>query len=269
MRLSSAFLDSGCNPLPPDLSVDALKDGMDVRPLSPGIPVCIWSRRDSKSKRPSPSADTHEPEEGIFVTPFAVSHMPPAPSGEPNSLGYLITSRYVLKSLKPEYSGLSGPEIGALRKQGVDIHGKRVVEHPLITYTGDTTAEGVTLPIEVGSRGDHSVLKAAFKAPLVVCELTYLDTGVEKSREMAVDRGHIHIDDVAGIFGSHGWPHDVGGDAKVVFCHASAKHGPSNKVRELVELGLPGWMRGGVGIVNNDWWTGDRRDGGESVLWIG
>jgi ribonuclease Z len=64
---------------------------------------------------------------GLVVRPFAVNHGAFA-------LGYsLVEQRH---KLKEEFLGKSGPELVALKKQGVQI--EHHVEVPLLTYTGDT-----------------------------------------------------------------------------------------------------------------------------------
>ena len=50
------------------------------------------------------------------------------------SLGYVLVS--VREKLKPEYFGRPGPELAALRKQGVEIQYR--LEVPLVAYLGDT-----------------------------------------------------------------------------------------------------------------------------------
>jgi len=51
------------------------------------------------------------------------------------SLGYVLVS--VREKLKPEYFGRPGPELAALRKQGVEIQYR--LEVPLVAYLGDTS----------------------------------------------------------------------------------------------------------------------------------
>ena len=63
----------------------------------------------------------------LIVRPFAVNH-----GGD--ALGYAaVQARH---KLKPEYHGLSGPQLVELKKKGVEI--ERWVEVPLIAYCGDT-----------------------------------------------------------------------------------------------------------------------------------
>jgi len=118
------------------------------------------------------------------------------------SQGYIVYD--VKKKLKAEFRGLPGRELGALRKQGVQL--EDVVEVPLVAFTGDTRA---TIFEDV----DHPALKA--KVLLVEC--TYLDdVGEDKAEQW----GHIHISQLSrlahqGVFDSVG---------SLVLCHFSQRY---------------------------------------------
>jgi len=64
---------------------------------------------------------------GLLVRPFAVNH-----GG--NALGYTLIE--VRHKLKAEYHGKSGPQLVALKRDGIEI--EEHVEVPLLTFTGDT-----------------------------------------------------------------------------------------------------------------------------------
>lgn len=93
------------------------------------------------------------------------------------SLGYQVIEQRM--KLKPEYHGLSGPEIVELKKKGVEITSP--LRLPLITYIGDST-------IEVFDKhpfiGDSEIL---------LTECTFL---APEHRKEAYKRKHIHIDDL-------------------------------------------------------------------------
>lgn len=63
----------------------------------------------------------------LFIRPFDVNHCHGA-------LGYTLIE--VRHKLKKEHLGLSGPQLVALKKEGVEIENR--IEVPLLTYTGDT-----------------------------------------------------------------------------------------------------------------------------------
>ena len=157
------------------------------------------------------------------------------------------------------------PPFPCRRRQKVDVYNFELKTYNLVTYTGDTCAAGLTLPSPPAT---NPLLASAFTSALVFCELTYITVGDAKAREIAAERKHMHIDDLEGVFGSHGWGKGLRGGAgtKVVFFHVSAKHGPSSAVLKQLKGALPAWMMGRCGIINNDWWRGHERDA--SVFWI-
>lgn len=74
-------------------------------------------------------------------------------------LGYCFYE--LRRKLKPEYVGLPGTEIAALRAQGVEISAEQ--EHPLFAFLGDTTAAVFNTHPELLSM------------PLVITECSFLD----------------------------------------------------------------------------------------------
>ena len=112
-----------------------------------------------------------------------------------------------------EYAGLGGREIGKLKKAKVEVFDVEEVENNVITYTGDTTAGGIMNGKEGGT-----VLDEAFTSDLVLCELTYLESGEEKSQVLAEERKHMHIDSLDAVFRSHGWDTGVNPEQKVRSC---------------------------------------------------
>lgn len=107
---------------------------------------------------------------GLLVRPFAVNH-----SGY--SLGYTLIE--VRSKLKEEFQGKSGPQLVALKRQGVEI--EKRVEVPLITCTGDTAIGGfLDLDFVQKSRG-------------VLIECTFFD---HEHLQRARSGRHIHVDDL-------------------------------------------------------------------------
>jgi ribonuclease Z len=91
------------------------------------------------------------------------------------SLGYCVIN--VREKLKPEYLPLTGPEIAALRKQGVEIQYR--LEVPLIAFLGDTTA---------GAVFDHPDVR---KAQILITECTFFEAD-HKGKAKA--GRHMHVD---------------------------------------------------------------------------
>ena len=96
------------------------------------------------------------------------------------SLGYALIS--VREKLKPEYTGTPGPELAAMRKQGVAIQYR--VEVPLLAYLGDTTAGSVFENPDVQN------------AEVLLTECTFFDA---THRQRAKVGKHLHVDQFAEI----------------------------------------------------------------------
>jgi ribonuclease Z len=113
---------------------------------------------------------------GLFVRVFDVNHCPGA-------LGYtLVEKRHKLKA---EFVGKTGPELVALKKQGVQI--EENIEVPLLTYTGDTAV------------GKFLELDFVRNSRAVLLECTFFD---REHCERARAGRHIHVNDLPRIFAS-------------------------------------------------------------------
>jgi ribonuclease Z len=96
------------------------------------------------------------------------------------SLGYSLIS--IREKLKPEYADRTGPELAAIKKQGIEIQYR--VEIPLITFLGDTTA---------GPVFDHPDV---INAEVLVTECTFYDPD---HRTKAKAGKHLHVEQFAEI----------------------------------------------------------------------
>jgi len=109
----------------------------------------------------------------LLVRPFAVNHGPAA-------LGFtLITVRH---KLKPELLGKTGPQLVALKREGVEIQNR--VEVPVLTYTGDTA---------IGRFLDHDFVR---NSEALVVECTFFDP---EHRTRAQAGRHVHVTDLPRI----------------------------------------------------------------------
>ena len=110
----------------------------------------------------------------LLVRAFNVNHAA-------GSLGFtLIEKRH---RLKPEFVGNSGPQLVALKRQGIQID-----EHfqvPLLTYTGDTAL------------GRFLELDFVQQSRAVLLECTFFD---RDHRDRARLGRHIHVDDLPKVF---------------------------------------------------------------------
>lgn len=145
----------------------------------------------------------------IRAVPFTTAHRVP-------SNGYAL---YVTKkgTLLPEYEGFTQEQFGRLRASGITSFNGPPTESLELVYTGDTTFTGLTTP-------ENTFI---FQAPILIMEVTYLDGKVEK----ALERGHIHLQDV--IDNAHLFQNQ-----QIVFCHLSQKYSMSRAI-EIIRNSLP------------------------------
>ena len=116
------------------------------------------------------AGDLHEIRRDFGIRSIATHH------GGSSSLGYSLIS--IREKLKPEYIGTPGPELAALRKQGVEIQYRN--EIPLVTYLGDTA---------IGPVFDHPDV---INAEILITELTFFEPD---HRQRAKVGRHLHIED--------------------------------------------------------------------------
>jgi len=154
----------------------------------------------------------------LRVRAFPVHHSVP-------SLGYTILAHK--KKLKPEYAGMPGPEIGRLRKSGVEV--QYDVDDPLLTFIGD--CNGATLLEQ-----DH-----IWSSPILVLEATFLESGEE---ELAKKKMHTHLSEIATALETLG---DRVTCEHLVLKHFSMKY-PREQVLELVAAGIPARFRDRVRV---------------------
>ena len=96
------------------------------------------------------------------------------------SLGYALIS--IREKLKPEYVGKTGPELAAMKKDGVEIQYR--LEVPLVAFLGDTSA---------GPVFDDPDVK---NAEILITECTFFDPG---HRTKAKAGRHLHAEQFAQI----------------------------------------------------------------------
>ncbi len=119
--------------------------------------------------------DSFEIRRGLLARAFEINHRVPA-------LGFAVVD--VRHKLKPELADRSGPELVALKKQGLQI--EDIIEVPLIAFCGDT-AEGSWCGLDMVRR-----------AKVLVLECSFFDADhVRRAREGY----HLHVRDVARILG--------------------------------------------------------------------
>lgn len=140
--------------------------------------MAIWAEIE---RHPSPGSvlgvehlEDVEIRRGLVVRPFEVNHCQGA-------LGFsLIEKRH---KLRPEFAGQAGPQLVALKNQGVQIDEN--FEVPVLTYTGDTA---------VGKFLELDFIK---KSRAVLLECTFFD---HDQLDRARSGRHIHVIDLPQIF---------------------------------------------------------------------
>ncbi len=101
-----------------------------------------------------------------------------APNHGVDSLGFCVVD--VRHKLKPEYSDRTGPELAALKKQGVKI--EYDVEVPLVAFCGDT------------AKGDWLNQEFVRAARVLILECTFFEADHVKRARAGY---HMHVKDVA------------------------------------------------------------------------
>ena len=122
---------------------------------------------------PLEPGESFELRRGLVARAFNLNHGAPA-------LGYCVLD--VRRKLKPEFSDRTGPELVALKKQGVEI--EYTLEIPLVAYCGDT-AEGAWLQLDM-----------VRKAKILLLECTFFE---EEHIRRARAGYHMHVRDVARV----------------------------------------------------------------------
>jgi ribonuclease Z len=123
--------------------------------------------------------------------------------------GYEIVERR--HHLRPEYAGLDGQQIAALRQEGRRIHDEADVS--MLFYTGDTDA------------GVFETTPALFKAEVLMIECSFVGEGHE---ERAAKYRHIHFNDIARVA-------DRFENRLIVLTHFSKRYSPAGVVERLRE----------------------------------
>ncbi|MGH7177959.1 MAG: hypothetical protein ACREJC_11305, partial [Tepidisphaeraceae bacterium] len=134
------------------------------------------------------------------------------------SLGFVLLS--IREKLKPEYAGVPGPDLAAMRKRGVEIQYR--IEVPLVAFLGDTAAG------EVFSHPD------VVNAQILITECTFFDTA---HRAKAKAGKHLHVEELAGILPNLR-------NEQVIITHVSRRTG-IRRARQLLRKAV------GTDLMNN------------------
>jgi len=119
--------------------------------------------------------DEYQIKPNLFTRVFPTKH-------SKGSVGYTVIEKR--KRIKPEYAGLTSPQIVELKKQGIEID--YPLEMPIVTYLGDTQYV------------DFSQLKYIVDSKILITECTFYEA--EHSGRAEAGR-HMHINEFAELIG--------------------------------------------------------------------
>jgi ribonuclease Z len=128
------------------------------------------------------------------------------------SVGFSIIEKR--KKLKPEYKGLTGPQIVELKKQGIEID--YPLELPIVTYLGDTQYV------------DFSQLKYIADSRILIAECTFYE-GEHTTRAEAGK--HMHVDELATLLQKLNNEH-------IVITHTTQRT-PMSEIRKILKKAMP------------------------------
>lgn len=128
------------------------------------------------------------------------------------SIGFSIIEKR--KKLKPEYKGLTGPQIVELKKQGIEID--YPLEFPIVTYLGDTQYV------------DFSQLKYIADSRILIAECTFYE-GEHTTRAKA--GRHMHVDELATLLTKLNNEH-------IIITHTTQRT-PMSEIRKILKKAMP------------------------------
>ena len=171
--------------------------------------IDAWSRLDG-NKVPGKlvgvkPGDEYQIKPNLFARVFPTKH-------SKGSVGYSVIEKR--KKLKPEYKGLTGPQIVELKKQGTKID--YTLELPIVTYLGDTQYV------------DFSQLKYIAESKILIAECTFYE-GEHSGR--AEEGRHMDIDEFATLL-------DKMNNEHIIITHITQRT-PMREIRKILKDALP------------------------------
>jgi len=170
--------------------------------------IDAWSRLDG-NKVPAnlvgvKAGDEYQIKPNLFTRVFPTKH-------SKGSVGYSVIEKR--KKIKPEYAGLTGPQIVELKKQGVEID--YPLEIPIVTYLGDTQYV------------DFSQLKYIAESKILIAECTFYEG---EHAERAEAGRHMHINEFATLIEKLKNEH-------IIITHATQRT-PMREIRKVLKEAL-------------------------------
>jgi ribonuclease Z len=141
----------------------------------------------------------------LFTRVFPTKH-------SKGSVGFTVIEKR--KRLKPEFGGLTGPQIVELKKQGVEIDNP--LELPIVTYLGDTQYV------------DFSQLEYVKKSKILIAECTFYETDHTGRAEAGK---HMHITEFAKLLDNM--------ENKYIIVTHTTHRTPMADIRKILKDSLP------------------------------
>lgn len=151
------------------------------------------------------AGDEYQIKPNLFARVFPTKH-------SNGSVGFSVIEKR--KKLKAEYTGLTGPQIVELKKQGIEIDNP--LEIPIVSYLGDTQYV------------DFSQLKYITESKILIAECTFYED--EHSGRAEAGR-HMHIDDFTTLLKNLKNEH-------IVVTHTTLRT-PMHEIRKILRNALP------------------------------
>jgi len=149
--------------------------------------------------------DEHKIKPNLVARAFPTKH-------SKGSVGFTVIEKR--KKLKPEYKGLTGPQIVELKKQGIEID--YPLEFPIVTYLGDTQYV------------DFSQLDYIVQSKILIAECTFYE-GEHATRAKAGK--HMHVDELATLLNNLNNEH-------IIITHTTQRTG-MREIRKILKTALP------------------------------
>jgi len=171
--------------------------------------IDAWSKLDG-SRIPArlvgvTPGDEHQIKPNLVARAFPTKHTR-------GSVGFTVIEKR--KKLKPEYTGLTGPQIVELKKQGIEID--YPLEFPIVTYLGDTQYV------------DFSQLQYVADSKILIAECTFYE-GEHTTRAKA--GRHMHVDELAALLANLNNEH-------IIITHTTQRT-PMYEIRKTLSKVLP------------------------------
>lgn len=171
--------------------------------------IDAWGRLDG-NKVPAnlvgvKAGDEYQIKPNLFARVFPTKH-------SRGSVGYSVIEKR--KKIKPEYAGLTGPQIVELKKQGIEID--YPLEIPIVTYLGDTKYV------------DFSQLEYISQSRILIAECTFY---IDEHTGRAEAGRHMHINEFAALIEKLKNEH-------IIVTHTTQRT-PMWEIRKILKEALP------------------------------